>query len=141
MRKPLSGVHAKTLHKINARAEWISSPEMGWDVTGLCTSAKWEMWGEVLRLLYKEFSTSTIGDLFGVSVRIIVRDMEEFGIELRPRGGANHHGATFDRVWHKGKGYPSVSAVAMAHGKTPGQIHSRMSNYGLSLRQAIEAAL
>ena len=114
---------------------------MGWDATGLCTSAKWEMWGEVLRLLYKEFSTSTIGDLFGVSVRIIVRDMEEFGIELRPRGGANHHGATFDRVWHKGKGYPSVSAVARAHGKTPGQIHSRMSNYGLSLRQAIEAAL
>lgn len=35
MRKPLSPVHAKTLHKINDRGAWISSPEMGWDVTGL----------------------------------------------------------------------------------------------------------
>lgn len=141
MRKPLSDVHAKTLHKINDRGAWISSPEMGWDVTGLCTSAKWAEWGKVLRLLYKDFSTTAIADLFGVSVRIIVRDMEEMGIVLRPRGGANHHGAKFDRVWHKGKGYPSVSAVARAHRKNPAQIHGRMHRYGESLRQAIEAAL
>lgn len=140
MRKPLSDVHAKTLHKINDRAAWISSPEMGWDVSGLCTSAKWDLWGKVLRLLYQDQSSTSIADLFGVSVRIIVRDMEEFGIVLRPRGGANHHGATVDRVWHRGKGYPSVSAVARAHGKTPGQIHGRMHRYGESLRQAIEAA-
>lgn len=141
MRKPLSKVHAKTRHKINDRAAWISSPEMGWDVTGLCTSAKWAEWGKVLRLLYQDQSTTAIGDLFGVSPKIIVRDMEEIGIVLRPRGGANHHGAKFDRVWHKGKGYPSVSAVARAHGKTPGQIHGRMFRNGETLRQAIEAAL
>lgn len=134
-------MHAKTLYKINERAEWISSPGMGWDITGLCTSAKWALWGKVLRLLYKDFSTTAIADLFGVGPATIARDLDAFGIAMRPRGGNNHHGATFDRVWHKGKGYPSVSAVARAHWKTPGQIHGRMHRNGETLRQAIEAAI
>lgn len=142
MRIPLSPVHAKTLHKINDRGALISSPKMGWDVTGLCTSAKWELWGEVLRLLCQDYnSAASIAKFLGLSLAVITRDMEAFGIAIRPRGGANHRGAKFLRVWLKGKGYPSISAAARAHGKTPGQIHNRMHRTGESLRQAIEAAL
>lgn len=78
----------RTLSKINTRAEWLVS--LGWSVDGLCTSGKWEQWGEVLALLYRDHSTIAIAEIFGVAPRVIQMDLKAFGIKTRGKGGANH---------------------------------------------------
>lgn len=78
----------RTLSKVNTRGEWLVS--MGWDVEGLCTSGKWELWGKVLALLYRDHSTIAIASIFNVAPRIIQMDLKAFNVEARGKGGANH---------------------------------------------------
>ena len=87
--------HGRTLTKVRTRGEWLV--QFGHDISGLCTSAIWAKWGEVLGLLYESNSIIGIAGIFETSPRVIQRDLREFGIVARSKGGANHRTIEFYR--------------------------------------------
>ena len=85
----------QSLRIIKERSEWME--KMGWSVSGLCTSAIWAQWVEVLKKLHGDFTAAGIAALVGVNHRTILRDLKQCGIEVRTRGGANYRGKEFHR--------------------------------------------
>jgi hypothetical protein len=79
-----------TRRVIKNRAEWMA--ELNYSVDGLCTSAIWEKWGEMLAELSKNFSASVIAAMFGVTYPVIVSDQKRFGIPVRPKGWTPYKG-------------------------------------------------
>ena len=85
----------QSLRIIKERTEWME--KLGWSVSGLCTSAIWAQWVEVLKKLHGDFTAAGIAALVGVNHRTILRDLKQCGIEVRPKGGANYRGKEFHR--------------------------------------------
>ncbi len=79
-----------TLRVIKERTAWMAS--LGYSVEGLCTSAIWEKWGEMLTKLSENFSASVIAAMFGVTSPTIVSDQKRFGIPVRPKGWTPYKG-------------------------------------------------
>ncbi len=85
----------QNLRIVKERIDWME--KLGWPVAGLCTSAIWGQWVEVLGTLHKDFTAAGIAAIVGVNPRTILRDLKQCGIEVRPRGGANYRGKEYHR--------------------------------------------
>ena len=55
-------MHGRTRHKIQERGTWLQT--MGLDVAGKTPEEIWQIWGQAIRLLYRDHSMMTASQMF-----------------------------------------------------------------------------